>query len=406
MTLPHTPDDDRQTGPSDDTAPTSTDPQTGRDPDDGEKVRSPEEIARRKRIGRILLVLAIIGLIYGAYSFISYQLVGRYIQETDDAYIRADSVTIGSKLSGYIRSISVRDNQMVERGALLAEIDPTDYSNRVADANAQIAVARANRDASQASIGEARTGISQAEAALASARRELAYLNSQVALYRPLIATGAEPKQTYDQYVANRDKAAEDVAGKQAAVEQSRSQLASAEAQLEQSNAQVQSAEVKKQSSQNDLGYSRIAAPIAGKVASSALRVGQFVQPGQRLLSIVPTQDIYVEANFKETQIGLMRAGQPVIMRVDALSGVEFHGKVESVTPGTGATFSLIPPQNATGNFTKIVQRVPVRIHIDAGPEARQVLVPGLSVRVEIDTRSAKPMREKIKQEQEGGAAR
>ena len=135
-------------------------------------------------------------------------------------------------------------------------------------------------------------------------------------------------------------------------------------------------------------------------MASSSVRIGQFVQPGQRLLTIVPVQAIYVEANFKETQIGLMRPGQPATIEVDALPGVAFHGKVESVTPGTGAAFSLIPPQNATGNFTKIVQRVPVRIRIDAGPEARRVLVPGLSLRVDVDTVDAKGAIHQIRNEE------
>ena len=131
------------------------------------------------------------------------------------------------------------------------------------------------------------------------------------------------------------------------------------------------------------------------------MRVGQFVQPGQRLMTIVPTQDLYVVANFKETQVGLMRPGQPVRIEVDALPGVDFKGVVESVTPGTGANFSLIKPDNATGNFTKIVQRVPVRIRIEAGPEARTVLVPGLSLVVEVDTRASKDDIDAIRREQD-----
>ncbi|OYZ41344.1 MAG: multidrug ABC transporter permease, partial [Novosphingobium sp. 16-62-11] len=127
---------------------------------------------------------------------------------------------------------------------------------------------------------------------------------------------------------------------------------------------------------------------------------------GQRLMTIVPTEAIYVEANFKETQIGLMRAGQPVTVHVDALPDVDFHGTVESITPGTGANFSLIPPQNATCNFTKIVQRVPVRIRINAGPESRKVLVPGLSLTVEVDTRAAKSSLDAIRKEQEQVAAK
>jgi membrane fusion protein (multidrug efflux system) len=289
---------------------------------------------------------------------------------------------------------------------VLARVDPTDIANKVADSDTQIAVAHANRNAMDAAVGLARTGIVQAEVALTAARQDLAYLTRQVAVYRPLVATGAEPRQAYDQLVANRDKAVAEVAGRQAAVAAARSQLASAQAQREQAEAQYQSATVRKQSSQNDLDSSRIVAPIGGRVASMAVRAGQFVQPGQRLLSIVPTQDVYVEANFKETQIGLMRPGQPVTISADALPGVRFRGYVESLTPGTGANFSLIPPQNATGNFVKIVQRVPVRIYIMAGPEARRILVPGLSARVEVDTRSAKAAREALEREQDQAVAR
>jgi membrane fusion protein (multidrug efflux system) len=306
---------------------------------------------------------------------------------------------VSSKLAGYVRGIAVRDNQLVQRGTVLAEVDPTDFANHVADADAQIEVAEANRDGMLAAITEARTGIVQAEAAIASAKRKLAWLNAQVALYRPLAKTGAEPSQTYNQYLSDRDQTEQDVLGREASLVQARARLVAAQAQLRQADAQVKSAQVKQQATQNDLGHSRLIAPISGRVASSALRPGQYVQPGQRLLSIVPTNDIYISANFKETQIGLMRPGQPATVHVDALPGIRFHGYVESITPGTGANFSLIPPQNATGNFTKIVQRVPVRIYLVAGPQSRRVLVPGLSVRVEVDTRSAKNERERIERE-------
>jgi membrane fusion protein (multidrug efflux system) len=133
-----------------------------------------------------------------------------------------------------------------------------------------------------------------------------------------------------------------------------------------------------------------VKSPVAGRVGDRTVRVGQFVQPGTRLMTIVPVQDIYLEANFKETQIGLMRPGQPAIIHIDALDGADLHGTVSSFSPGTGSEFALLPPQNATGNFTKIVQRVPVRIHVDAGEEARQVLLPGLSVTVKVDTRSGR----------------
>ncbi|WP_408591433.1 HlyD family secretion protein [Novosphingobium sp.] len=349
----------------------------------------------------------IAGAAYGAYAWYGYETHGKYVQSTEDAYVKADAIAVSSKLGGYVRSISVVDNQDVQVGTPLVQIDPTDYSTRLAQATAQVDVARAGQAVAQASIGETEAAVGQAAAALASAQRELAYLNGEVTRYRPLVASGAEPKQTLDQLTSNRDKAAEQVHAQSAALAAARSKVTATKAQVGQSTAQIEAAAAQANAARNDLNTTRLIAPIAGKVGSSAVRLGQFVQPGQRLLTIVPTQSIYIEANFKETQIGLMRPGQPVTIEVDALPGVDFHGKVDSITPGTGANFSLIPPQNATGNFTKIVQRVPVRIKLDAGPESRRVLVPGLSVHVNVDTSSASGAIKAIRNEQEkAGAAR
>jgi len=144
-----------------------------------------------------------------------------------------------------------------------------------------------------------------------------------------------------------------------------------------------------------------VRASIDGRVGDLAVRVGQFVQPGSRLMTIVPVEQLYIEANFKETQVGLMRVGQPVTIEVDALEGVELTGSVASFAPGTGAQFSVLPPQNATGNFTKIVQRIPVRIRIDATPEVRRLLVPGMSATVTVDTRGARGELERVRAVQE-----
>lgn len=361
---------------------------------------------RRKTIGRIAVGVLAAGALYGAWALYDYETVGRYMQETEDAYVKADGVTISSKLGGYVRRVSVADNQSVEQGTLLVQIDPTDYSTRLAQSTAQVDVARATEAAALAAIQEALSATGQARAALQASQRDLAYLNGEVARMRPLVASGAEPRQAFDQLVANRDKAAADVAAKQAALAAANDRVTSARAQAGQSTAQIKAAQAQREAASTDLATTRIIAPIGGKVGNSTVRLGQFVQPGQRLMTIVPTQAIYVEANFKETQIGLMRPGQPVTVHVDALPDVEFHGTVESITPGTGANFSLIPPQNATGNFTKIVQRVPVRIRINAGPESRKVLVPGLSLSVEVDTRSAKSAIDAIRDEQERAQAK
>ncbi|MDE2562661.1 MAG: HlyD family secretion protein [Sphingomonadales bacterium] len=358
-----------------------------------------ERFAKRRRVARTLLAVLAVATVFGAWKLYEYRTTGRYFQSTDDAYVKADSVDISSKLSGFVRAAPVGENQQVAQGALLVEIDPADYDSTLAQAQAQIDVARAGEAATRAQVTEARSGVAQAQAGLAAAQRDLAYLNGEVARYTPLAATGAEPAQALAQLKANRDKAAADVAAKQAGLQQARDRIAAVQAQVGQSAAQIEAAKAQADNARINLSQTRLVAPVAGDVASKSVRVGQFVQPGQRLMTVVP-EHLYIDANFKETQIGLMRPGQPVTIEVDALSGVEFHGHVESLTPGTGATFSLIPPQNATGNFTKIVQRVPVRIAIDDGPESRKVLRPGLSVSVSVDTRTAKDSIEKIKQEQ------
>lgn len=363
-----------------------------------------QKTARHRLLARGGLVALVVGGLYGAYAYVGYLNHGQYVQSTDDAYVKADGITVSSKLAGYVHAVNVADNQPVNPGDLLVQIDPTDYRQRLAQANAQVDVAKAGQATGQASLIEAQAGVEQAAAALAAAQRDLAYYTGEVARYRPLVASGAEPKATLDQLASSRDKAAAQVGAQQAAMAAARGKVEAARAQLGQAAAQIEAAAAQKDTAGTDLATTRIVAPVAGKVASSSVRLGQFVQPGQRLMTIVPVQAIYVEANFKETQIGLMRPGQPVTMDVDALSGVEFHGTVESITPGTGANFSLVPPQNATGNFTKIVQRVPVRIRIDAGPEARKVLVPGLSIRVNVDTSSASGALHQIRREQEKGA--
>jgi membrane fusion protein (multidrug efflux system) len=356
--------------------------------------------ARKSLLKGAAVIAIVVGGAYGIYAYIGYLNHGQYVQSTDDAYVKADGITVSSKLSGYVRTVNVRDNQPVKPGDLLVEVDPTDYRIRVTQATAQENLARAGEALNRAGITEAEAGVAQADAALSTAQRDLAFYTGEVARYRPLVAAGSEPKQTLDQLSSNRDKAAATVAAQQASLAAAKGKLEAARAQLGQAGAQIEAARAQADAARTDLATTRLVAPVPGTIASSSVRVGQFVQPGQRLLTIVPVQAIYVEANFKETQIGLMRPGQPATIDVDALPGVEFHGRVQSVTPGTGSTFSLIPPQNATGNFTKIVQRVPVRIRIDAGPDARRVLVPGLSVTVNVDTVDARGAIRQIRNEE------
>jgi membrane fusion protein (multidrug efflux system) len=333
-----------------------------------------------------------LGLILAAgLAWLAYHLlVGRYEENTNNAYIRADQVAISSKLAGYVTGLSVRDNQMVAAGSELVRIDPQDYRDRVDAANAAVTMAGAHAEAAAADASGANALVVQLTAELAAAEAAAAYQQGEVARYQPLVKSGAESSATLAQWTLQRNRALAEVKSLRARLVSARSQIASAEARRAAASATVQAERVHQRSAAHDLEETRLIAPIAGQIAARSVRLGQYVQPGQRLMTIVPVDSLYVEANFKETQIRMMRPGQPAEIRVDALPGLTFHGVVESVTPGTGASFSLVPPQNATGNFTKIVQRVPVRIRLTPGPLARKVLVPGLSLDVSVDTRLGK----------------
>ncbi len=353
------------------------------------------------RIKTVGVVAGVAAVAAGIAWYIHYDQVGRYQQSTNDATIQADQVAVASKLAGYVGEVAVADNQSVAQGSVLVRIDPVDYRTRLNAAQADLGSSLASVEVARAGEAEASAAVAVSQAALSSVQAGLAFAAREVARYRPLVASGAEPATRLSELEAQRDRAIADVASARAALDQAQRRVASAGAQSRALLVKSDAARVSRQAATNDLASTNIVASIAGRVANRSVRVGQYVQPGTRLLTLVPSKEIYVVANFKETQVGLMRPGQPATITVDALPGVEFKGHVISVTPGTGANFSLIPPQNATGNFTKIVQRVPVRLSIEAGPTARKVLVPGLSLEVEVDTRASADELERIHKEQE-----
>ncbi|MDF2639609.1 MAG: multidrug transporter permease [Novosphingobium lindaniclasticum] len=356
---------------------------------------------KRPRVRLVLLAgiaLAVIGA--GAW-LLHYETRGKYLQDTNDAYIQADAVTISPKISGYVDAVLVGDNQDVKAGQALVRIDPRDYDAQAQQYQAQIDVAQANADNVRAGISEQEAGIAQARAQLASAEEDARYAEREAARYAPLAASGAETRQQLASLRSQAAKARAAADAQRAALLSAERRIGSLKAQIRQAEAQGEAARAQLAAAHVNVGSTVLKAGIDGRVGDRTVRAGQFVQAGTRLMTVVPLNKLYVTANFKETQIGLMYPGQPATIQVDALDGTKIAGHVESVSPGTGAQFSLLPPQNATGNFTKIVQRVPVRIAIDAGPEARRVLVPGLSVTVTVDTISAKGKQHDIAREEE-----
>jgi membrane fusion protein (multidrug efflux system) len=348
----------------------------------------------------ILLVVAAVAVLGGIAWFAYYQMRGKYYEETNDAQIRADMVTVAPRVAGYVSEVLVNDNQDVTAGQPLVRIDARDYEARQAQADAQIAIARAAVENVQASIREQRATIDQTRAQLAEARAKAAYDAAEVARYAPLVETGAERREQLAQLRSTAAQSAARVRAQEAALTVQQRRVATLESQIRQSEAQGQSARAQRTSANVDVNAALIRAASNGRIGDKTVTPGQFVQPGTRLMSIVPLDKLYVVANFKETQLGLIRPGQPATIAVDALDGAELHGRVASIMPGTGAQFSVLPPENATGNFTKIVQRVPVRIEIVASPETRRLLVPGLSVTVTVDTISAKDAPARVENEQ------
>lgn len=354
----------------------------------------------------ILIVLLLAAIVGGVAWFLNYQNVGRFMESTDDARIEADMVTVSPRVSGYVAQVLVRENQDVAAGQPLVRIDRRTIDAQAAQADAQIAVATAQADAARAQLNEQSAAIAQAQAQLASARAKAMHDAAEVARYRPLAESGAETRQQLATLELAARQSADQVRAQAAALVIQQRRVASVRSQIAQGQAQQQAARAQRTAASVDEDATLLTAAVAGRIGDRTVTPGQYAQAGSRLMSIVPLNALYVTANFKETQLALMRPGQPVRIEVDALDGVELRGRIESLSPGTGAQFSILPPQNATGNFTKITQRVPVRVAIQATPAARRLLVPGLSVTVTVDTRSAKGDLERIREQQSAAVAK
>lgn len=344
----------------------------------------------RKRLA--LLVLAALALGGGGWYGWRWWTEARFLEQTDDAYLAADSARISPRIAGQVAEVLVADNQRVRRGDVLVRLDDRDMRVALRSAEADLAAARADLDALDAQVRLQDSTIASADAESQAQEAQLDFAQAEARRYADLRRTGSGTTQRAEQTAAEVRNREANLARARAAAEAARRRLDVLRADREKAQAAVERAQAAVQRAGLNLSYAVIEAPIAGAVGDRTVRPGQSVQPGTRLMDVVPLGDqLYVVANYKETQLARMSRGEEVRVRVDMLPGVELRGRIDSLAPGSGAQFALLPPENATGNFTKIVQRVPVRIALDlrgVPPDVVERLRPGLSVLATTDTRT------------------
>jgi len=340
--------------------------------------------AKKDRFKRLLMATAAVAVLSGAswYGW-DYWTVGRFLVSTDDAYVKADNTTVAPKVSGYLREVLAGDNERVQGGQVLARIDDRDFRVALDQAKADVAAAEAAIVSRQAQLDVQQAVINAAKATLDLDTASATFAKQENKRYTDLAATGYGSVQNA-QSAQSRD------AGALAAIERDKANLISASKQVELLKAEINQAvaaaaraDALQRQAELNLSYTTIVAPIDGVVGNRTLRAGQYVQAGTQLMSLVPASGAYVIANFKETQLTEVQAGQPVDIQVDMFPGKAVHGHVDSLAPASGQEFALLPPDNATGNFTKVVQRIPVKIALDT---SSVVLRPGMSVIPTIQT--------------------
>jgi membrane fusion protein (multidrug efflux system) len=308
-------------------------------------------------------------------------------ESTEDAYMVGDVTPLAAKVSGYVASVPVGDYQTVRKGDLIVEIDPADYRAQLAQADANVAAAQATLANLANQKDVQRALIRQAEATIDATTADLQRYALEAARQSDLLKTRiAGTPQLVEQAEDNEKRTAAQLLLNQAQLDQQKALLASLDVQEQQLAAQVRAAEAQVQLAQNNLGYTRIVSPVDGMVGQRQVRPGQFVNVGTQVIAAVPLPNIWVIANYKETQMTQVRIGDSARVTVDAFPDLVLTGRVDSWSPGTGSTFALLPPDNATGNFTKVVQRVPVKIVLDAHPSLGTLVRPGMSVVARIDT--------------------
>jgi membrane fusion protein (multidrug efflux system) len=344
---------------------------------------------RGRAARKIALVLGALLALGGAGWYGQYWwTTGRYLVSTDDAYVGAKNATLAAKITGYVAEVVIDDNAHVHEGDVIARIDDGDYQLAVKTARDNIATQQATVDRIGKQVVAQDAAVDQAKAQLASAQAGATRTELELKRQRDLAARSYASQQTLEQAQANRDQAVAAVQSGQAALEAAQAQVDVLKAQQVEALRTLEQFKTALAKAERDLSFTVVRAPFDGVIGNRAMQVGDLVQPGQRLASLVPLDAVYVDANFKETQLADLHPGQPVAISVDAYSGRKLQGNVVSVAPASGSVFSLLPPDNATGNFTKIVQRLPVRIAVPAEVAEQGLLRPGMSVVVSVDTKA------------------
>ena len=353
---------------------------------------APEAARPARRGGARRLVLAALllaGLAGAGHYGWHWWTVGRFQETTDNAFLQADKVTVAPRVAGFVEAVLVGDNQPVRAGDVVATIDGRDARIAVAGARAEIEKAKAQVEGYRAAVAQQAATIASAKADIANAEAGLAFATQEAKRYGDLLSAGAGTSQRAQQTEADLRQRSATLDKNRASLDSAQKQVKTYEALAASAVAGVASAQAKLDQAELNLTYTVVRSPVDGVVGDRSVRVGQTVQAGMGLLTVVPMgRDIYLVANFKETQLGSMAVGQPVEFTVDAFGDHAFRGTVDSFSPGTGAQFALLPPENATGNFTKVVQRVPVRIRLAGDDPLLPRLRPGLSVEATVEVGS------------------
>jgi membrane fusion protein (multidrug efflux system) len=343
---------------------------------------------RRSRRRPVLMLVLLVAAILGTWQGYRWWTVGRFVVWTDDAYVGAKMATLAAKVPGYIASLDVEDNAPVHSGDVIATIDDGDYKIAVDAASAKTRTQRATIDRLGQQVAAQQAAVEQAKAQLASAKAGATRARLELDRQQSLATRDFASRQSLEQAYANRDQTDASVMSARAAIDAATANVEVSKAQQEEARHTLAEFETMLAKAERDLRFTVIRAPFDGVVGNRAIQVGGYVQSGARLISLVPLDGVYIDANFKETQLARIRPGAHVAIALDALPDAVIDGTVESIAPASGSVFSLLPPDNATGNFTKIVQRLPVRIRVSPDVARQGALRPGMSVSASVDTRT------------------